>query len=97
MPFVVKELRFNVFVLRLARPSQVSFGGAVKGESAMKSKDDIGTLVELCDLWFKMLLFPGDYRNSICLSPERTHRIYSISFSFNTPDSSIFYYSKSSP
>jgi hypothetical protein len=35
-----------VFVLRLARPSQVSFGGAVKGESAMKSEDDIGTLVE---------------------------------------------------
>ncbi|XP_021417245.2 integrin alpha-6 isoform X2 [Oncorhynchus mykiss] len=41
---VVFELHLQVF--GLARPSQVSFGGAVKGESAMKSEDDIGTLVE---------------------------------------------------
>lgn len=30
---------------REARPNQVSFGGLVKGESAMKTEEEIGSLV----------------------------------------------------
>lgn len=30
---------------RQARPNQVSFGGIVKGESAMKTEEEIGSLI----------------------------------------------------
>ncbi|KAJ8416861.1 hypothetical protein AAFF_G00327390 [Aldrovandia affinis] len=41
---VVIELLLSVS--GLARPSQVYFGGKVKGESAMKTEDEIGNLIE---------------------------------------------------
>lgn len=42
---VVKNLQTIFFHPRSARPEQVFYGGAVRGESAMVFKDDIGTKV----------------------------------------------------
>ncbi|KAF7668769.1 hypothetical protein LDENG_00284060 [Lucifuga dentata] len=42
-PQVVIELSLSVS--GIARPSQVYFGGAVKGESAIKTEDEIGSLI----------------------------------------------------
>uniref|UniRef100_A0A3B3RSL9 Integrin subunit alpha 6 n=1 Tax=Paramormyrops kingsleyae TaxID=1676925 RepID=A0A3B3RSL9_9TELE len=36
----------SLLLLRVAKPSQVYFGGVVKGESAMRSEDEIGSLVD---------------------------------------------------
>ncbi|MFT7799541.1 integrin alpha-6-like [Arapaima gigas] len=41
---VFVELHLSVF--GVARPSQVYFGGEIKGESAIKSEDEIGNLIE---------------------------------------------------
>nr|XP_033800640.1 integrin alpha-6 isoform X2 [Geotrypetes seraphini] len=41
---VVVELLLSVS--GIAKPSQVYFGGTVRGESAMKSEDDVGSLIE---------------------------------------------------
>uniref|UniRef100_A0A6Q2XEA1 Integrin alpha-2 domain-containing protein n=1 Tax=Esox lucius TaxID=8010 RepID=A0A6Q2XEA1_ESOLU len=35
-----------LFVIRVARPSQVYFGGDVKGESAIKTEEEIGSLID---------------------------------------------------
>lgn len=34
------------FFIREASPNQVSFGGVVKGESAMKTEEEIGSLIK---------------------------------------------------
>lgn len=43
----------SLLLLRVAKPSQAYFGGAVKGESAMRSQDEIGSLV---DFEFRVIL-----------------------------------------
>ncbi|KAJ8352119.1 hypothetical protein SKAU_G00235950 [Synaphobranchus kaupii] len=40
------EIELLLSVSGVARPSQVYFGGEVKGESAMKTEDEIGSLIE---------------------------------------------------
>lgn len=37
----------HAYLNRVAKPSQVYFGGNIIGESAMKSEDDVGNLIEL--------------------------------------------------
>lgn len=45
MPFSACEIIFLFVFIREARPNQVSFGGVVKGESAMKTEEEIGSLI----------------------------------------------------
>lgn len=35
------------FILSEASPTQVSFGGVVTGESAMKTEEDVGSLINI--------------------------------------------------
>lgn len=43
------QLFFKYFFtlwLRVAKPSQVYFGGDIRGESAMKSEEEVGSLIQ---------------------------------------------------
>ena len=46
VPPAVCEIHIFLLVfIREANPNQVSFGGVVKGESAMKTEEEIGSLI----------------------------------------------------
>lgn len=47
-------MKYLLIFIREASPNQVSFGGVVKGESAMKTEDEIGSLINYT---FRVILF----------------------------------------
>lgn len=63
-------MRINVLVVfnSEARPNQVSFGGVVKGESAMKTEEEIGSLINFT---FRVSLFiRSEHSRMVCVITE---------------------------
>lgn len=52
----------NYLCIRVAKPSQMYFGGNVRGESAMKTEEEVGSLIE-----YEFRVRKYYYQEIICL------------------------------